>query len=267
MSKNLIVKSNNLVTASYELTANEQRLILSAIAQIPKDESPKDDCIYIIKAEDFIQLGVHPKTAYREINEAIERLFQRVIVIKAGNNIIKTRWVQTISKVDKAWVKRFDLLPEDELVKYDEDWCIFGIKFANEVLPFLTNLTNNFTKYLLEDIANFSSAYSFRLYEFMMQYKLTGFIRISIKELRERLDLNNKYPATKDLKVWVIETAVKEINKKSHYTIRYEFKKTGRKFTHLELKFRPKEQAKNIGNNENQDTKAIDIFNNLNENE
>ena len=36
MPKDLVVMDNNLIRASYKLTANEMRLVLCALAQIPK---------------------------------------------------------------------------------------------------------------------------------------------------------------------------------------------------------------------------------------
>ncbi|STZ70243.1 Protein involved in initiation of plasmid replication [Moraxella caprae] len=52
MSKDLIVKANDLVVAGYELTANEQRLILTAIAKIsPTQLDPNTG--YEITAKEF----------------------------------------------------------------------------------------------------------------------------------------------------------------------------------------------------------------------
>ena len=94
MSNDLIVKSNVVITASYHLTANEQRLILSAISQIPKGVEVQDEEVYTVEVSDFIEMGVHPKTAYREMREAAERLYERSIVLKVGDDVLKTRWVQ-----------------------------------------------------------------------------------------------------------------------------------------------------------------------------
>ena len=58
------------------------------------------------------------------------------------------------------------------------------------------------------------------------------------------LDLNDKYPLTADLKRRVIDTAIDELNEKSPITIKYKLLKTGRKFTHLELKFKSKDDEK-----------------------
>ena len=260
MSKDLIVKANALVEASYYLTANEQRLILSAIAQVPKNGVLRDDRIYLVNADDFIALGVHPKTAYREMEEAIQRLFDRMITIKNNGAYLKTRWVQSIGKVNKEMADKLGLLPANELVLLDKKSLVYGIQFSHQVLPFLTNLTANFTKYKLTEIAGFSSHYSYRFYEFIMQFQSTGVTKISLNDLRQRLDLGDKYKATRDLNRWVIETAIKEINKRSPYKVEYTLLKTGKKFTHLELKFKKKETAKN-NKNQDQTTANIDLNN------
>ena len=265
MSKDLIVKANALVEASYYLTANEQRLILSAIAQVPKNGVLRDDRIYLVNADDFIALGVHPKTAYREMEEAIQRLFDRMITIKNNGAYLKTRWVQSIGKVNKEMADKLGLLPANELVLLDKKSLVYGIQFSHQVLPFLTNLTANFTKYKLTEIAGFSSHYSYRFYEFIMQFQSTGVTKITLNDLRQRLDLGDKYKATRDLNRWVIETAIKEINERSPYKVEYTLLKTGKKFTHLELKFKKKETAKN---NKNQDQTIINIdLNNLTDQE
>ena len=64
-----------------------------------------------------------------------------------------------------------------------------------------------------------------------------------------------------NLRKWVIETAVNEINEKTPYKVSYELLKTGRKFTHLELKFKPKPAPKKVELQKEQRT--IDIFNEL----
>lgn len=261
MSKLLVVKANNIIEASYQLSLNEQRLILAAIACIPKGEEVTDNTGYCVTRESFIELGVNPKTASREIREACDRLFNRVITITTEAGTFKTRWVQDIMKYDKDWAEYnreffIETIGEDP----DEDDCILAaITFSRSVIPYLTELKSNFTQYMLSDVKGFSSAYSFRIFEFMMQFKATGFIKIGLKEFRQRLDLGDKYPATKDLRVYVIDTAIKEINEKSPYTAKYDLLKTGRKITHLELRFKPK--AKAIEHKIERDPDTIDWVN------
>lgn len=216
---------------------------------------------YCVSKRNFVNLGVNPKTANREIREACDRLFSRYVTIKTEQGEFKTRWVQDIMKYDKDWAEYnreffIETIGEDP----DEDDCILAaITFSRSVIPYLTELKSNFTQYMLSDVKGFSSAYSFRIFEFMMQFKATGFIKIGLKEFRQRLDLGDKYPATKDLRVYVIDTAIKEINEKSPYTAKYDLLKTGRKITHLELRFKPK--AKAIEHKIERDPDTIDWVN------
>ena len=266
MSKDLVVKANALIEAGYQLTTNEQRLILSAIACIPKGEPIDPNVGYCVSKRNFVNLGVNPKTANRKL-EACDRLFSRYVTIKTEQGEFKTRWVQDIMKYDKDWAEYnreffIETIGEDP----DEDDCILAaITFSRSVIPYLTELKSNFTQYMLSDVKGFSSAYSFRIFEFMMQFKATGFIKIGLKEFRQRLDLGDKYPATKDLRVYVIDTAIKEINEKSPYTAKYDLLKTGRKITHLELRFKPK--AKAIEHKIERDPDTIDWVNGVTDKE
>lgn len=241
MSNDLIVKSNTLIKAGYQLTTNEQRLILCAIACIPKEQPIDPNTGYCVTKLDFVELGVNPKTANREIREACDRLFNRYLTIKNEQGEFKTRWVQDITKYDQDWVLRNRHLFNDNDAECkhidEEDYVLAAITFSRSVIPFLTELKSDFTKYLKSDIAGFSGSYSFRFFEFIMQYQSTGYLKISIKDLRARLELENKYLATKDLRVYVIDNAIQEINEKSPYKVDYNLIKTGKKFTHLEMKF------------------------------
>ena len=55
---------------------------------------------------------------------------------------------------------------------YAEDYILAAIRFSKSVLPFISNLSSNFTQYFLQDIAGVSSGYSVRFYELMMQFKV-----------------------------------------------------------------------------------------------
>ncbi|MBF7686623.1 replication initiation protein, partial [Acinetobacter sp. B10A] len=203
-----------------------------------------DSTGYCVTRESFIELGVNPKTASREIKEACDRLFSRVITITTEAGTFKTRWVQDIMRYNSDWA-----LANPELIEeltgsdpYAEDYVLAAVRFSKSVLPFLSNLSANFTQYFLQDIAGLSSSYSIRFYELMMQFKGTGYRKIRLDELRAMLDLKDKYPLTADLKRRVIDTAIAELNEKSPIMISYNLLKTGRKFSHIELKFKSKDK-------------------------
>jgi hypothetical protein len=77
----------------------------------------------------------------------------------------------------------------------------------------------------------------------LCQFRNTGLLRISVKDLKERFCLVNK-DGTEKLEQWVsfenriLKTAQEEINDKSDIKFDYILKRTGRKITDVEFVFR-----------------------------
>ncbi|KQD78898.1 replication protein [Acinetobacter baumannii] len=224
MNKNHVVKSNQVIEASYQLSAVEQRIVLAAISRIPKNQPITDDELYPVSVDELKQLGVHEKTAYRDLKEGINRLYERSINLSIDDKSIKMRWVQEIQFLDSQ--------------------SVIGIRFSNPILPFISNLSREFTKYALSDIAGINSGYGIRIYELLVQYRQIGKREISVESLRTMLELGKKYPLFADFKKRVIDTAIDQINEYSPLKVTYEQKKTGRKVTHIIFSF--KEKSKSI---------------------
>ena len=224
MDKNHVVKSNQVIEASYQLSAVEQRIVLAAISRIPKNQPITDDELYPVSVDELKQLGVHEKTAYRDLKEGINRLYERSINLSIDDKSIKMRWVQEIQFLDSQ--------------------SVIGIRFSKPILPFISNLSREFTKYALSDIAGINSGYGIRIYELLVQYRQIGKREISVESLRTMLELGKKYPLFADFKKRVIDTAIDQINEYSPLKVTYEQKKTGRKVTHIIFSF--KEKSKSI---------------------
>lgn len=262
MSNDLIVMDNSIVTSAYNLTVNEQRLIYCALKQMPKGEKLDSEQPFFINREDFIELGADETSVAKEIRQATRDLMKKTIAIRTNTGILEFQWLRQVLRYDRKAEEKlrkqypdptdhnkymnglrmynfFDALPTHK----DNDDIVARVMFSAEVLPLLSDLTANFTQFLARDVAGFGSVYSFRIYQLIMRYKSTGYVKISLDDLRFMLVLKNKYPATKDLKVRVIDTAINEINKKSPYQISYEMIKKGRKFVAVEFKFELKAKA------------------------
>ena len=221
--KELIVKSNQILEASYQLSSTEQRIVLAAISKIDRNGVITDDEIYRVTIDDLKNLGVHEKTVYRDLKDGVNRLYDRSINLAIDDESIKMRWVQSIRFLDSK--------------------SIVGIRFTKEILPFISNLSREFTKYSLSDIAGMNSAYAIRIYELLSQYKSIGKREIPVETLRQMLELGKRYSLFADLKRWVVDTAVNQINDHSPLHVTYEQKKTGRKVTHIVFFFKEKAKA------------------------
>jgi len=231
MSTPMVYKSNALVEASYRLSVQEQRIVLACIGQVRRDEAVTDEVLYSVTAADLAQLsGTAIEAAYSELKAAALRLKRREVRLTQEPNgkgkkpkVMITGWVQTIF--------------------YIEGEGRVELRFTKDMLPYLTELTRQFTKYALTDVATMDSAHAIRLYELLMQWDPQGSREVSVEELREWLQLEDRYPLMADLRRWVIEPAVAQINEHSPLAVSWTQRKTGRRITHLQFKFEPKAKA------------------------
>ena len=235
-SKNpTVVKSNSLIQAGYRLTLAEQRVLLSAIAQIGKDEQPTDQTMYSVTANALADLtGAAAQQAYRDLASAAHRLYRREVRIEKGpngdekgpkgNRITMTRWAQTI-----------DYVPDEGRIE---------MRFATDILPYLSMLQREFTTYKLRHVAEMSSTHGVRLYELLAQWRQAGERELEIDEIRRMFGVEGRYKAIKDLKKYVIEPAVRDVNECSDLTVRWGQRKAGRKIAAIQFKFKPKRQPK-----------------------
>ena len=126
----------------------------------------------------------------------------------------------------------------------------------------ISRLEANFTKYLLEQVSDFKSQYSIRLYELLIKYKDVGNSKkYTIEEIRSLLGIGvNEYKVLADFKKRVLDLAVKEINDKTDTTIKYEQFKEGRNISHILFKI-GKKLAKKKKDSKDQNT--VDMFTGL----
>lgn len=240
---NLIVKDNALIEASHRLGEAEQRLVLLAILKARNVgdmvEQLKDKEL-IIHADDYIQtFGVDRSVAYKTLKKAVMRLFEA----KWGYKYVDDKGLERVRY--ERFTQSADYGRDDGMVKF---------VFANAIIPFLVQLERNFTTYEIKQVAELSSGYAMRLYEFLIQ-KLNrktgkGWLAISLDDLRFRFGLlPTEYQAMKDFKKRVLDLAVNQINEHTDLTATYTQKKQGRKIIGFHFDFEYK-TPKNIADND-----------------
>lgn len=232
--RQLVVKSNHIIEASYRLSVAEQRVILSAISQVRRDQQVTDEVLYSVTAAEIAQLcGTDQRTAYRDLQSAAERLQTRRVTL-----ILEPDGVTIRSKRRRVtcWVQSVDYIDQEGRIE---------LRFGKDILPYLTGLQREFTRYALSDVAKMTSAYGIRLYELLMQWP-EGHREIALDDLRRWLQLEDRYPSIKDLKRRVLDPAVEQINEHSPLTVTWSQRKTGRKITHLAFDYVTKSKAKPV---------------------
>ena len=120
--------------------------------------------------------------------------------------------------------------------------------FAPAVVPLITRLEEQFTKYDIEQISGLSSAYAVRLYELLICWRSAGKTPIiEITEFRKRLGvLDSEYQRMERLKTGVLVLAMEQINQHTDINVSYKQHKAGRTVTGFSFTFTQKKQLKDV---------------------
>lgn len=233
MKDNLVVKSNDLVIATYTMTTKEKELLLACISQIDSRSDTADISkqtkftVTVQEMKDLFYKGKSQDNAFRDLEQASNRLFDREVTIKLeGDKWMRTRFVSS--------------------VLFNPDSSEVTLAFAEDILPYLTQLKANFTKYKLIEITELSSIHAIRLYELIVmwvnQYQYSK--QLDLDDFRYIMGVKDKYKQFGQLRERVIETAINEINENTNYKISIEYRKVKRTYVSLTLKFHKKTLAK-----------------------
>lgn len=224
-------QSNRLVEAAQTLTLNEKRLVIAAAAlHDPRKPLPKDGTVKLHASEFADVFGFSESgRIYEAVRDAAKRLYNRSIrTIKEapagrGKRVLKdVRWV---------W-----------MAEYNEGQGTVTLGFSPAVAPYLTLIHTEFTRYKLKQIGSIGSFYGLRLYELCAQYRSAGQRSIPLEDLRQMLDLGEKYDRIETLRRRVIDPAVAEINRYTDLKVQVTPQRKGRKVVGFHFKVEVNDQ-------------------------
>lgn len=201
------------------------------------------------------QFGITDKMAYAVMREASEGLFNRYVVYhdknpKTGRDrSFKGRWVDKIG--------------------YEKGSGYVYVRFSSEVIPLITRLEEQFTSYEIEQVAKLTSGYAIRLYELLIQWRSTGKTPVfELMNFRSQLGVDEtKYKQMSNFKIYVLDIALKQINKYTDITVKYQQQKKGRKIVGFKFLFKVKSKPKEKTVNEKRDPNTIDWIDGVTDNE
>ena len=212
-----VIKSNEIIQrARYDLSITELKTLAFIISKIRPTDTELQE--YSFPVRDYCQVcGIDFTSGnnYKHIKKTLQGLSDRSFWIKdeKGQEIL-CRWVQ------KARINRNS---GRITVRLDED-----------MHKFVIGLFSNFTQYELLSTLPMKSAYSFRIYELLKSYAFTKSHTFDIVELKRMLAAEH-YVNFKDFRLYVLETATREINRYTDIEVSWEPIKNGRKV--IQVKF------------------------------
>ena len=251
IEKRKVAEHNDLITSIAKMDKTPLKIFELAVSFIDTENPPSDNTVHLSKSEIYNFFDVSDNDKHSRFKKAITTLHkQSIFEIREMNEKRGKYEYQVISPLEKTtWNDYSDILT---------------IKFTSSIMPYLINLKTNFTQYALLDIMELNSKYSIILYKWLsMQYnqyehyKNKGGRRkeqlekycnpeIKVSELRVITDTSLEYKRFTHFETWIIEKPLEEINKHTHFNVRYEKFKKGRSIDSIQFHISKKEKPQEL---------------------
>lgn len=225
MTNKLVVKSNDLISANYNLNLNEQKMVLCAVSKLDRNDE-KFNSINLNISEFIDVLNITDRN-YEQVRKIARNLRRKEIIIDTEEFEYITGWFSGVN---------FDKGEGNITIRFDED-----------LVPYLLKLKERFTRYELKNILSMKSTYSIRIYELLKQYETIGKREIKLEKFKECLGMEkNMYSRFYDLERRVLKVAKEEINEYTDLKVDYEKIKTGRRITSILFTIKSKDQDRKV---------------------
>ena len=217
-TKDLVVKSNELIEGHYKLSAAAQKIAAALISKVNPDEKSQLPEFHFSIPEYAQFFGISNSVAYRMVHKTTLELKKIVITLRKRNSL------------------SFMHVGLFSYCHYDEDKQTVGFRFEPLMEPHIKDFAQNFTQYQVVYIRNLKSGYSIRLYELlrkvhpMKSKKQQAFYEIKIEELRNILGIYpEQYQRFDGFKHRVLNKAQSDLKDKTDLTFDFEPIRKGRK--------------------------------------
>ena len=246
LSKRKVVEHNSLITSIAKMDKTPLKMFELAVSCINTEEPPKDNAVYLSKEELFSFFKVSDNDKHSRFKQAVAKMQEQAFfeIKEEKNKGFKFRRILPI--------------PTVEWTDYDDKVMI---RFNQDIIPYLIELKQNFTKYALSEIMELNSKYSIILYKWLSMnynqyehYSNKGGRRaeqvenyrnpsISVKELRTITDTVNEYKEFWNFENRVLKKGIEEINAHTSFNVSYEKIKKGRSIDSIVFHIEKKRKA------------------------
>lgn len=221
-----ICKANELINAAYVYDHYEQRLLGEALSELDSRQQYKLDHVFIVSLEAFAKHMPHKSKveAWIDMQDSAGSLFERRITIRP--KVGETHTIRWLS----------------EKIQIDHQQKRIGLVFGQRVMQYLTDLKGAFTTLSDAQVMDFKSIYTPRVYEWVKQYQnmRTNERVMDVSEIREKLELGDKLKQYSALRERVLESACKEITKKTDIRLTFEPVRVGKSVLRVKFKWKKK---------------------------
>lgn len=238
LDNRIVSEHNDLIRSTANMTSLSLKLFEIAVSAMDSREKQPSHEVRVNKKQIYNALGIKGTSKNQQLSKALNTLR------KSSNFEITTEQNGEIHDIGITPVYYADN-------NYSSDYAV--IRFAPEILPFITDLKKNFTQYQLNDILHLKNKYAVSMYRwFTMNYRQYEYYansgkrredqiekyanpKITLEELRKLTGTEKKYSAFYDVRRYIIDPICNEITKHTKYNVTYDRIKSGRKIVAIKF--------------------------------
>lgn len=195
MKNETIAQDNRLTTSRYELSLIEKRVFYYIIKEVRKNYNIGQRDLF-----DNLVLSVKISDLAKDVD-----MIERETQIKKGLKSLRLREFEYEDEINDIWLV-CGFINYAEIKK-----GVAEVEVSKKLMPFLVELSSQFTPYSLTVAMSLKSKWSQRMYELCQKWQGTDGFRMSINELRHSFVLEDAYKEYGSLKKKVLDVAKKEL--------------------------------------------------------
>jgi plasmid replication initiation protein len=206
----VVAKANDLIRARHNFSTIEQRIFVAMVAQLDRNAdsfSMQEVPIRKIASE------TSASDLYRRVDTITDRLLDQVLEIRKHDE-----------KGNEDGFVKYNAFSR---CQYDRGSGVIEAKFTEDMRPFLLQLKEKFTLYLITVFLRLRSKYSTQIYELLKMRQGLRRHRMTVEDFRHSLALEDKYAQFSSLKKRVIEQARTELKEKADIYFTYDVIRDG----------------------------------------
>lgn len=228
----VVVQHNALVNARFDLSTVEMRLFMAMLSRIGRDDNEFQE-MHIPLTEIVALSGRRPSAKdYQQVAGMCDQLVSRILHIERPSEGRRRRERRASATPD------FDKIPLMAYAKYRGEEGALRVRFNDEVMPYLLQLHQNFTKAQVVQLLKLKSPHSYRIYWLLKEYATFGMRVLGVEELKSILNLDGQYKQFPLFRLRVLDRAQQELSQ-TDLPFEYELLRTGKAVTQIKFLFKP----------------------------
>lgn len=210
-----IAQSNVLIERPWAMTILEARIFVLLLRGLKRDEA--DSRRIVVPLSDLVGPASIGGKGYQYLHAALDSLDAVRIELPMPNR-------------QKDWHK----VPLVHSLKLDSGQGTLSGYFSADVLPYLTNLVDNFTLGQVADLLSIKTPTTYRFYWLIKSWEFRSPVTVKVDKLRELTTGVNTYPQFTEYRRSVLKPALDELNSLD-FDITYKENKLGRSVNSVEF--------------------------------